>query len=254
MNDDTAERRKFDEALLIDLLSPARWEKWRRLAQSPSLAFEIHDLDGRMAIHLLGAHRCFEIWFRNRIDRRMTEIYRHRDWLFESDIEWNNRQRNHVGHHWELWVAEAWKERRSAVELRSAHHDRCIAGASFGFWAHLFTDQVANRTWQRGLRTLFPDGRLGHRDVFRRLDDIAKARNRAAHHDAVLPRRARTALTAYNWILTSVAPHVRSGAENDQSDVAWVRERMSWHAAEIVSCAGEIDRLRLPPHSRRSGR
>lgn len=194
---------------------------------------DIHELDGRMSVHLLGAHRMFEIWLRNAIDHRMSEIFGERDWILESDVDWKGQALHHVTE-----AQKRWRRDGERPSQRRTHHDKSVATASFGFWSHMFVKQVQSDTWDRGLKRLFPDRRITHDVVFDRLNALGKIRNRAAHHDAVLPHRATQALDIYDFFLANLRPDDGSATRAE-----FVRRCMEPHRTEIGKCSARLEEL-----------
>ena len=189
---------------LVTLLSEARLKRCRQLAAgNAERAVRLHQADAELAASLYGMLRAFEIGLRNSIDHRLREHLQTPDWILAPPpgLIWKDSERR--------VIADATKRAsRSGAEIETlrVRHDRMVSSLNFGFWCHLFKRAYEHVLWKSALERLFPNRAIRGQEVFERLDALRDVRNRVAHHDAVLPHRARGARETVGWLLHEMTP------------------------------------------------
>jgi hypothetical protein len=90
---------------------------------------------------------------------------------------------------------------------------KMVAELTFGFWVALTAKDYATSLWIPYLHRAFPQKRLAHGVVHRRLNNIRKLRNRVAHHECILDRNLENdyveIVETIGWICKDTALWVR---------------------------------------------
>lgn len=155
-----------------------------------------------------GMLHCFEVLFRNAIDRMLAE-----------------GQPQDPLHH--TWLLHLGTLRPAAVKQVVVAVERCgmagrpsrsevVARLPFGFWAALFGRRY-DRLWQTRLHRVFPHGDGRREEVGECIARIHELRNRIAHHDSLLDQdvaaRVREMLALAGWIDPAAPAWLRRAAD-----------------------------------------
>lgn len=108
----------------------------------------------------------------------------------------------------------------ACAELRTrghrSTHGRVTAELSLGFWTGLLAARYETDLWRPHFRRAFPAGpnRLLRKDVFSRLDQIRRLRNRIAHHERIFDRDIAADHAAILDLIGWICPTTRDWVEH----------------------------------------
>jgi hypothetical protein len=88
-----------------------------------------------------------------------------------------------------------------------------VAELTFGFWVGLTGPKYSVDLWEQHLYKAFPNGKLGRKQLNRRLESIRLLRNRVAHHEPILsrdlPKDVERILETIGWMDANTERWVR---------------------------------------------
>ena len=132
----------------------------------------------RVAEALYGPLQSLEVCLRNRLHGAMTSAFGER-WFSDVAVPLDGGGRNAVQK-----VMDLPQQRRESVGA-------IVAELSFGFWVGLLGPGYDATLWRRCLYRAFPNARrMKRRDIHGRFNMLRRLRNRVAHHEPVLRKRA----------------------------------------------------------------
>ncbi len=102
--------------------------------------------------------------------------------------------------HFERWELDSIQKAKTAAARGSgfARPGKVIAELTLGFWVGLTASLYEKRLWVPCLYKAFPFKRVNRRELYAKLDDVRRLRNRIAHHEPILDR---SLLHSYGEIL-----------------------------------------------------
>lgn len=99
-----------------------------------------------------------------------------------------------------LGHAKRSKQRQSRIQVGIG---QTVAQLTMFFWKRLFSDDYETSLWKPILRALFPNKRISRIDVAHHLEVIYQARNRIAHHEAIIGDRLDRLMESIEFINTN---------------------------------------------------
>ncbi|MDR1130299.1 MAG: Abi family protein [Prevotellaceae bacterium] len=167
------------------IMSPSRMNRYLAACGNNSKkAMTLYRKNLHLSQELFTLISCFEVAFRNSIDRQYTSQYGN-DWL---------RDNASAGGIFDNSTCRRAKEIINKAHIKLANnysHTKLLAEMDFGFWRYLFAQPQFYAGGQTLLR-IFPSKptststvQYNHTFVFHQLEQINTLRNRIAHHEPV---------------------------------------------------------------------
>ncbi|WP_298445604.1 CAAX protease [Gordonia sp. (in: high G+C Gram-positive bacteria)] len=180
------------------MTSPGWVEQWlstprhatylRQAGGDPQRALALYEWNTQLNAAFLHDFCHLEVGLRNVFDRALQAA------VVPNDTHWTNehtvtavllRQSGNADHRTANDIREA--RRRASGKTANSVPDRVVGGKviaelSFGFWPYLLTNARRNTLWVPYLQSAFPP-RTDRDQLHMGLVDLARARNRVAHHE-----------------------------------------------------------------------
>lgn len=196
----------LSESEITRLLSSPRCTKYLAAAGSFEDAIMLYEWNVRISSAFFESMHYFEISLRNimhdalsihsdQLDSSGTPWYRH------PGIALEPRTRKVVD-------AAVWRATRGGVSEREG---KVVAELGLGFWSKLLSDTYNRTLWEPCLGKAFPNAR--RRRLHRSVEDIARLRNRIAHHEPIHQRPLLLDFSALLGASKVIAPGLETWIE-----------------------------------------
>ena len=139
-------------------------------------AFHLYTYNSRLSSSLFEVIGGLEVALRNSVHLTLTRAFGSDAWY------------DHVPFSWAQYEERALNRAKAQIRSRrkSIAPGRVIAELTFGFWCGMTGKLYSRSLWIPSLHKAFPHKKLGHKDAYRRLNEIRELRNRIAHHECIL--------------------------------------------------------------------
>lgn len=182
-----ADALKLNRSSLESWLSAPRYKRYLEIAEDDDqLALSLYLWNIGLAQAVLRDVSFFEIALRNAYDRALKNNWSGTDhWLFDeaSPVRRPIHRKNKRGQE-----QDANRINRNTIDhLKSslgqnATSDKVISNLTLGFWAHMTDRNHERDLWIPAIHKAWPKG-ASREDINRRISEINRVRNRAAHHE-----------------------------------------------------------------------
>lgn len=187
-----------DYQVLLFAFSEERMGRYLQLTGGDlPAAIQFHHLDALLAAELTVSLKVTELSIRNAIHDVLSNDIGSTYWFHNPSFGWRERERK------KLEQAEKRAGQYSGTGVKAG---KVISELTFGFWIGCFAPTYEHKLWHPHLKRLFPDPRIKRQHVFDRLNALFLIRNRAAHHETILPDRAITAIANTRFVLSNLRP------------------------------------------------
>jgi hypothetical protein len=209
INNDEKSEKKFTEKEIDDVcfyLSNNRLETYRKLYGK----LDNHDILEKYKLNIEVSKSyyeilCyFEIFFRNAIDCRLTEVFGEK-W-FEI-IKFNEKDKNRINS----------AKRDVLIKKRFYTKNDIISNLNLGFWVYMFNSDYETKLWNNVLNKIFPH-KTSREKLYCKLKQIKNVRNRVSHYEIIINDYAtrsdalQSIVEILNWINPTLArwvsPHI----------------------------------------------
>ncbi len=189
---------ELEHQLLLLAFSDERMARYLGLTEGDlSSAIQLHHLDALLAAELTVPLKVTELTLRNAIHAALSRARGSTSWFRDPAFKWRER---------ELKKLKQAQKRAGRYSGSVVSAGKVVAELTLGFWIGCFARAYEHELWHPHLKRLFPDHRIKRRHVFDRLALLLLIRNRVAHHEAILPRRAEDAVAATRFVLSNLRP------------------------------------------------
>jgi hypothetical protein len=164
-------------------ISAARLERYLPISGDRQLALRTYTWNARLCEQFILPVQLAEICVRNALNRALVSKFGV-NWFSNASLfsPLPDRLKNEI--------SQAVKsERNQHGDAFSVNH--MVSALSFGFWVHLTTKSAIRLIWGGKLPALFAHlpGGTADQQVFEKIDQLRKFRNRLAHHNAIFDKR-----------------------------------------------------------------
>mgnify|MGYP003348675558 CR=1 FL=1 len=220
-------------AAIAMLLSLERLSALQDLTGSTRAAIELHQETLRLGSRLLNVIASIELAIRNSVSENLSAHFGTARWLTHppAPFQWrpteNEIARKALDSAQRAEYAKASAEQRAILEAQAfprgrppntSHIKRAkerrrqivvsegkvIAETTFYFWKRLYSGDYEQSLWRTTLKRTFPNKLTKRAQVAAQLEHIYQARNRLAHHEPVLHKRFRDAITAIDFVVCNL--------------------------------------------------
>ena len=164
-------------------ISAARLGRYLSISGDRQLALRTYTWNARLCEQFTLPVQLAEICVRNALNRALVLKFGS-SWFVSSSFlsPLPDRLKNEI--------SKAVKNERTQ-HGSSFSGDHMVSALSFGFWVHLTTKSAIRLIWGGRLPALFPCLQAGTTDqqIFEKVDQLRKFRNRLAHHNAIFDKR-----------------------------------------------------------------
>ncbi|MDO5286103.1 MAG: hypothetical protein Q4G45_04695 [Actinomycetia bacterium] len=210
-----------DPPRVLDLLSEARLASFRERAPDPEMTLLMYRWNIEMSAELCKSLHLVEVVLRNAIDRALTSwSAAGAEWVLTPDAPIQAA----IGPDLEKAVQRARQVWRLRKRPGAPTRDAVLAQTTFGAWRFLVPASThrrgkrVRRLWRASVSSAFrlPAGDPGV-DLRRHIDHLVWVRNRIAHLEPVLSRKANwRTLYSIRYVLNAVSPEVGVWHEKHQ--------------------------------------
>jgi hypothetical protein len=220
----------MNDGSIVWLLSPERLTPFLAITGTERDAIELHNQSLRLNAAIMPVIALIEIGLRNAISEQLREKLGVPNWLTappRSHLVWHGKEaesiKKAIVHAQRAAYAKLTNAEKKALDtlaypagvpadLARARRVRArqvriqvsigqtIAQLTLSFWKGLFSVDYEAALWKPVLRRLFPNKAIDRVDVARHLEVIYEARNRIAHHEAVIDGRLDAVLESIDYI------------------------------------------------------
>ncbi len=222
-----------DDLSPVLLLSPERLAPFLNIVGSDLDAIELHHQSLRLNAAVMPVIALIEISLRNAISEQLRAKLGVPNWLTappRQHLVWHRKENDHIKkaivHARRAAYAKLTNAQKKDLDAlayptgvpKGLQRDRrvrkrqaqiqvnvsqTIAQLTLSFWKGLFSADYEAVLWKPVLRRLFPNKGIDRVDVARHLEVIYEARNRIAHHEAVIDGRLDDLLKSLDYIIQS---------------------------------------------------
>jgi len=220
----------MDDSSIVWLLSPERLAPFLAITGTERDAIALHNQSLQLNAAIMPVIALIEIGLRNAISEQLRARLGVPNWLTappRSHLVWHGKETasiaNAIVHAQRAAYAKLTNAEKKALDtlaypagvpvgLPRARRVRArqkqitvgigqtIAQLTLSFWKGLFSADYEAALWKPVLRRLFPNKAIERVDVARHLEVIYEARNRIAHHEAVIDGRLDALLESLDYI------------------------------------------------------
>ncbi len=139
-------------------------------------AIRLYERNTALSEGLYGVIQGFEVELRNSLHESLRSFAGRDDWY---DCV-----------HFERWETDSIQKAKIAAARGSGlvKPGKIVAELTLGFWAGLTASIYEKRLWVPCLYKAFPFSRVNRKELYAKLDDLRRLRNRIAHHEPILDR------------------------------------------------------------------
>jgi len=264
----------MDDASIAWLLSPERLAPFLTITGAEHDAIALHNQSIRLNAAIMPVVALIEIGLRNAISEQLRTKLRVPNWLTApppSRLAWHGKEKDNIKkailHAQRAAYAKLTHAEKKALDAKAypkgippglprSHRIKArqkqiavgvgqtIAQLTLSFWKGLFSADYEAVLWKPVLRRLFPNKAIGRADVARHLEVIYEARNRIAHHEALLGGRLESLLESIDYIAQNF------GATLPSTDAVMYRMTAPFRAlleTEAEATRALINRYALAP-------
>jgi hypothetical protein len=139
-------------------------------------AVRLYERNTSLSEALYGLLQGLEISLRNSMHRALSAGLAREDWY--DAVTWRPAQQEQIDN-----AKDSLQKKAKPVTP-----GRMVAELTFGFWVGLTGPKYSVELWEKHLYKAFPNGKLGRKQLNKRLESIRLLRNRVAHHEPILSR------------------------------------------------------------------
>lgn len=264
----------MNDGSIVWLLSPERLTPFLTITGTEQDAIELHNQSLRLNAAIMPVIALIEIGLRNAISEQLRAKLGVPNWLTappRTHLVWHGKEvdsiKKAIVHAQRAAYAKLTNAEKKALDtlaypngipagLPRARRVRArqaqiqvsigqtIAQLTLSFWKGLFSVDYEAALWKPVLRRLFPNKAIERVDVARHLEVIYEARNRIAHHEAVIDGRLDSLLDSLDYITQNF------GAKQPGADAIMIRMTAPFRAvldAEARATKEWIGRYSLVP-------
>ena len=202
------------DARIEEVLSTARFERYRLVTHSDEDAWKLYVFNGEMSGAYFELITWVEVGLRNRLSKSL-QAFRETISPFGSWYDIDGKKE---------WFSP-WYTEQSRYKIREAlrktgkmngeiKSDKVIAELTLGFWTNLLAPRYEQSLWTPALRKSFPKG-YSRGEIFVKFKRLNLLRNRVAHHEPIFHENH-----LLNWFLVLecldwIEPKYREIVENE---------------------------------------
>lgn len=215
----------------MTLLSLERMAIFKSIAGDEHHAIILHHQMLNTSAALMPIIAMLEICLRNEVYERLSGMFGNPDWLQDPPLPfiWRDQERNAIRkaigqarraaygkqRHYQkkqldniafpnglpntLRHKDRVKRRQSSIQITIG---QLIAQLTLAFWKRLFSTDYEAALWERTLKKIFPDKRLGRAKIAENLEVIYQVRNRIAHHEPLYGERLTSVVDSIEFIVS----------------------------------------------------
>jgi len=225
-----------DVPIITGLLSQERLSGLIALTGCPYTAIELHQETLRLGASLMNVIATIEISLRNSVAENLSAYFGVSNWVQQPPValNWKEPERKKIkdaidsarrAEYSKLSQAEKAKldilaypkgrppntshkkraqNRRRYIPVTDG---KVIAELTLYFWKRLYSPEYEQALWRTTLKRSFPDKTIRRADVAAHLEHIYQARNRLAHHEAVMHRRFYDTMQSIRFVTRQLGVH-----------------------------------------------
>lgn len=139
-------------------------------------AIRLYERNTSLSEALYGLLQGLEVSLRNSMHRSLSDGLAREDWY--DSVTWRPAQQEQIDN-----AKDSLRKKSKPVTP-----GRMVAELTFGFWVGLTGPKYSVDLWEKHIYKAFPNGKLGRKQLNKRLESIRLLRNRVAHHEPILSR------------------------------------------------------------------
>ena len=164
-------------------------------------AIRLYERNTALSEGLYGVIQGLEVALRNSFHQELCSFANCDDWYDSL--------------HFEQWESHSIQKAKTAAARGSGvvKPGKVVAELSFGFWAGLTASLYEKVLWVPCLYKAFPYKRVNRAELYAKLDDVRRLRNRIAHHEPILDRSLERSYEEILQVSSWISPVVSEWIE-----------------------------------------